>query len=88
MWWRVLWQPGLLDQKKEGVQCNKLSILVGRSPTLLGDRPLHFSKKKKSMRSQSNIKVNHEVKWANGNDVLLNGNGMGHSRDSATGGHL
>ena len=34
------------DQEKEGVQCNRLSILVGQSPILSGDRPLHFSKKK------------------------------------------
>ena len=44
MWRRFLWQAGPLDQEKEGVQCNRLSILVGRSLILSGDRPLHFSK--------------------------------------------
>ena len=31
---------------ERGVQCNTLSILVGKSPILSGDRPSHFSKKK------------------------------------------
>ena len=45
MRWRVLWQSGPLDQGKEGVQYNRSSILVGWSPILSGNHPLHLKKK-------------------------------------------
>ena len=49
MWWRVLWQPGPLDQGAGGPDV-LANFFHGSVTDSLGDRPIHYFKKKHSFK--------------------------------------